>query len=264
MQKETKNYAIVTYSCRGSQIEESKGRVEGVRLLDWIRDGGVKDEKTAVTAAGQLIELLRRRALSGSQTMRGHVDPYIFVVDTEERIRLLDLQAESNQAAVRKIQTASVMRYFTPEGFPDVDTEGAEVYGFARVMQFALEYGPAGKQMGRTTKVRWRRFLDRCMSKGIRGIRDFDRAQRVFRSVGRIRGTGRNGKAPRARRPLLAAACVLSAILLIKKGVYDQSVSNELVRQDQIRMTGQIQELEESVAELRDDQKKLSGEIEKQ
>ena len=243
MQKETKNYAIVTYSCRGSQIEESKGRVEGVRLLDWIRDGGVKDEKTAVTAAGQLIELLRRRALSGSQTMRGHVDPYIFVVDTEERIRLLDLQAESNQAAVRKIQTASVMRYF---------------------MQFALEYGPAGKQMGRTTKVRWRRFLDRCMSKGIRGIRDFDRAQRVFRSVGRIRGTGRSGKAPRARRPLLVAACVLSAILLIKKGVYDQSVSNELVRQDQIRMTGQIQELEESVAELRDDQKKLSGEIEKQ
>lgn len=260
MQQETKNYAIVTFSCRGTRYQAAKERIDGIRLLDWIREGGIKSEEDAAALAGGLLRLLRDRALTGSDVLRGMVSPYIFVMDTQNQVRLLDLEDESNQATVRKIQTASVMRYFSPDG--EESREEAEVYGFARLMRFAFESGAAGQQMGRGAKARWSRFLDRCLGKGPRRIKDFDQALKAFSPVGKSApAAGKRTRKKSARRPLLVAACLLSAVLLFKKGVYDQAVDNHLMKREQERLVSQLQEMESSMEDLRRDHQKLEREM---
>lgn len=258
MQKETKNYITVTFSCRGTQFSAVKSQTEGRRMLDWLQEGAIGDTGAAVSLASQLIRILRERALSGAAVMRGFVSPYIFIVDAQDQIHLLDMEDESNQAMARKIRTASVMRYFTPEELLEREPERAEVYGFARLMQFALESGAAGRRMGRADKAHWRRLLERCMGERPRRIRDFDQADKAFRALDKT-GTGRAAgkRAPRVRRPFLIAACLLAAVFLLKKGVYDQAVTNHLLQQDQARLTSRLREMEDSLEDMRLDQKKM-------
>ena len=258
MQKETKNYITVTFSCRSTQFSAVKSQTEGRRMLDWLQEGAIGDEEAAARLASQLIQILRERALSGASAMRGFVSPYLFVVDMQDQIHLLDMEDESNQAMARKVQTASVMRYFTPEELLEEDQERAEVYGFARLMRFALESGGAGRQMSRSGKKRWRRLLNRCTGERPRRIRDFDQADRAFRALHRAEaGTSGRKRAPRMRRPFLIAACLLASVLLLKKGVYDQTVANHLMQRDQARLTSRLQEMEDSLEEMRQEQKRM-------
>lgn len=258
MQKETKNYVTVTYSCRGTQFSAVKSQTEGRRMLDWLQEGAIGDEGAAARLATQLIRILRDRALSGATEMRGFVSPYLFVVDAQDQIHLLDMEDESNQAMARKVQTASVMRYFTPEDLLEQAPERAEVYGFARLMRFALESGAAARQMNRTDKTRWRRLLDRCTGERPRRIKDFDQADKAFRALDKT-GAGRAGRrsAPRVRRPFLIAACLLAAVFLLKKGVYDQAVSSHLLQRDQARLSSRLQEMEDDLESMRQDQERM-------
>ena len=60
--------------------------------------------------------------------------------------------------------------------------------------------------------------------------------------------------------PILAA-CLLSAVFLFKKGVYDQAVDNHLMKREQERLVSQMQEMESSMEDLRRDHQKLEREM---
>ena len=114
MSKEIKKYTIATFSYRDGRFRKIKSRDEGIRLIDWVRENSPVDLHTLADLTEQALALLSGRETAGQDEMRGFVSPFIFIVNREGELRLLDLTDESNRAIARKAQSDGVGQFFSP------------------------------------------------------------------------------------------------------------------------------------------------------
>ena len=262
MQKEMKTYSCVTFLCRDSKSHEIKEHVEALRLNDWI-------EMNAPVKTGRLIGLLHQalvllccRADCDSPGFRGIVSPHILAVDRQDRVRLIDLNDESNYAAVRKLQSGSVTHLFAPQDWYAMDPEEAEIYGFGRVCQYVLAINEeSGSRVPRALRRRLERFVSLCLGEGTRPIQTYERAVDIFDRI-REHADRQSEKGPRKneRAPRLvfaAAALALAALMLFQSTLSGTQIFGHSLERDRESVEQQVNRLEQDVSRLQQGQEEL-------
>ena len=114
MGNEIKNYAIVTFSCRGERYHEIRGHEMGMPMFDWIREKAPVETDRLTRVLEGALKALYQRSRSGIREERGLVNPYLFIINEADGVKLLDLCDQSNMAVVRKSRTGTAMRCFSP------------------------------------------------------------------------------------------------------------------------------------------------------
>ena len=109
-----------------------------MRLMDWLEEHVPVEPIRLLALIDQILILLRMRRDCVTACMFGIVCPQLFIVDHQDRVRLLDLADESNSAVSRKIQSGSVTRFFAPYGMMDSADAQTEIYGVGRLCQYML------------------------------------------------------------------------------------------------------------------------------
>lgn len=264
MSKEIKKYTIATFSYRDGRFRKIKSRDEGIRLIDWVRENSPVDLHTLAVLTEQALALLSGRETAGQDEMRGFVSPFIFIVNREGELRLLDLTDESNRAIARKAQSDGVGQFFSPPDKSACTREQAEVFGLGRTCQFILAAGEeAGEPVRGALKKRWMRFAAVCTGQGRREIPDLEGAADALEPV--LKKTGKKaGDSPRRSswKAFLAVAAVLAAVFLIKKTVYDTIPVRQQAKAERAQIARQIDQLEQEVGVLREDQQRLHAMLE--
>ena len=262
MEKEIKKYTTVTFLCRGDLAHEVKEATEGMRLMDWLEKHVPVEPLRLIALIDQILILLRMRRDCITATMSGIVCPQIFIVDNQDRVRLLDLADESNSAVSRKIQSGSVTRFFAPYGVAEEGDEQAEIYGTGRLCQYMLsENEEAGAVLTGTLRRRLERFVGQCLGEGLKPFTDFDRVcsqfERLYEAAGREDTEKNNRAGTAAVKALYIAAAVFAAVLLVKKTVFDPQAIKRMNMMDQEQILSEVARLEQDIDQLQAEQQEL-------
>ena len=262
MEKEIKKYTTVTFLCRGDLAYEVKEVTEGMRLMDWLQKYVPVEPIRLIALIDQILILLRMRQDCVTACMSGIVCPQLFIVDHQDRVRLLDLADESNSAVSRKIQSGSVTRYFAPNGVMESGDEQAEIYGVGRLCQYMLsENEEAGAVLTGALRRRLERFVDQCLGEGLRPFTDYGKAcgqfDRIHESVGREVPEKKYRAGAAAVKALYIAAAVFAAVLLLKKTVVEPRSVNQMNRIDQEQILSEVARLEQDIDQLQAEQREL-------
>ncbi len=262
MEKEIKKYTTVTFLCRGDLAHEVKEMTEGIRLLDWLEKHVPVEPIRLIGLIDQILILLRMRQDCMTACMCGIVCPQLFIVDHQDRVRLLDLADESNSAVSRKIQSGSVTRFFAPYGMSESADEQTEIYGVGRLCQFMLsENEEAGAVLTGPLRRRLERFVDQCLGESLRPFTDYESVcshfDRIYEAGAREVPDQKRRAGAAAVKALYIAAAVFAAVLLFKKTVHDPQAFNRTNMKDQEQILSEVARLEQDIDQLRAEQQEL-------
>ncbi len=262
MKKETKKYTTVTFLCRGDLAHEVKEVTDGLRLMDWLEKNAPVEPIRLMALIDQILILLRMRQDCVTACMCGIVCPQLFIVDHQDRVRLLDLTDESNSAVSRKIQSGSVTRFFAPYGMTESADEQTEIYGVGRLCQYMLsENEEAGAVLTGSLRRRLERFIDQCLGEGLKPFTDYEKVcsqfGRIYEAGGREDPDQKRRAGAAAVKALYIAAAVFAAVLLLKKTVYDPQTFNRMNLRDQEQILSEVARLEQDIDQLQAEQREL-------
>ena len=262
MEKEIKKYTTVTFLCRGDLAHEVREMTTGMRLMDWLEEHVPVEPIRLLALIDQILILLRMRRDCVTACMYGIVCPQLFIVDHQDRVRLLDLTDESNSAVSRKIQSGSVTRFFAPYGMIDSADAQTEIYGVGRLCQYMLsENEEAGAVLTGPLRRRLEHFVDQCLGEGLRPFTDYERVcsqfDRIYDAGGREVPDQKRRAGAAAVKALYIAAAVFAAVLLLKKTVYDPQALDRMNVEDREQILSEVARLEQDIDQLQAEQREL-------
>ena len=94
-----------------------------------------------------------------------YVNPYSVIITEEKKLYFLDMNAESNSSALRRMQRRNVREYFLPPGEDYYQTESVEldIYGLGKTIQYLLSISEPEPPLTRREEARFHKIISRCL-----------------------------------------------------------------------------------------------------
>lgn len=178
-------------------------------------------------------ELLRQLELfhrcRSNQSYR-YVNPYSVLVTAEEKLLLLDLEAESNEFVLRNMQKRSMREHFVkPVIYIRENTKiSLDLYGYAKTIQFILANVHVEPSLTPREENRLEKIIDKCLCKNSK--KQYEDLKQVQRDLASAQSRyWKSGKKIQKKWLLLPAAAIgLIAILFM---VYTGTTRDEVQKQ---------------------------------
>lgn len=181
--------------------------MEKARLFEWMRE--------------LLCQLEQFHKCFHNQGYR-YLNPYSVLVTAEEKLLLLDLDAESNEFVLRNMQKRAMREHFVkPIVHIRENTKiSLDLYGYAKTIQFILANVHVEPSLSGREENRLEKIIDKCLCKNSK--KQYDDLKQIQKELPSVRGRSRKSEKKPQKREwkrmlvlLAAAAGILAALLFI-------------------------------------------------
>lgn len=138
----TENYEVIKFIEHGGKCRIIMDCASGRLLCERLKDPtGITKEKIYKWFHMLALELEKYRRCKSGQCYR-YINPYSILVTHQDKIRLLDLSAQSNAFVLKNMQRYPMREHFVKPVIHIHDNIGlaAGLYGFGKTIQFILAY----------------------------------------------------------------------------------------------------------------------------
>lgn len=158
-------YEVLRMIERDGFCHISLDRVEGTLLIFRVQEGDILDKNLVLGWLMQLVQQLELFHRSGTGQCYRCLNPYSVLITADERIMLLDLDAESNAFVMRNMQKRAMRNHFVkPIMQIREDTKlAADLYSLGKTIQFILACTEVHPSFTLLEEYRLSKLIQKCL-----------------------------------------------------------------------------------------------------
>lgn len=175
---ESKDYAVLRFFEQGEQCYKINDISKGKSILDFVKTNErIEKEEVCRWFAGLATQLLLHYKCV--QSAYGYVNPYTMIVSAEDKILLLDMDANENTDLLKRMKKKSFRSIFCKEKSGADSTLEAEedLFGFGQLLLFVVEKGNFILKFTTIEKLRLKKIIQECTEK------ELDDVERLFLKI---------------------------------------------------------------------------------
>ena len=158
-------YAVLRFVNQGSGFHMIHDYIKGSTVIQFAKKGNKVQKETIFLWLEQLAVQLEHSMLCEEQEIYGEVNPYAVIVTEENKVLLLDLDAESNLELMKKMRKKKIRSLFVSRG--RVLSRSTQIeddfYGFSQVLKFMVDCCCVNERYTRTEERGLIRIMNLCM-----------------------------------------------------------------------------------------------------
>ncbi len=249
------NYDVLKFIEHGGRCRPAMDYVSGELLIYRLKRCPEIDKKLLFEWMRELLHQLEQFHRCRSNQSYRYVNPYSVLVTEEDKLLLLDLEAESNEFVLRNMQKRSMREHFVkPVIYIRENTKiSLDLYGYAKTIQFILANVHVEPSLTPREENRLEKIIDKCLcTNSKKQYEDLKQVQKDLPSTQKHHWKAR--KSIQKKWLLLpAAAIALLIILFVLFTGSDKSISQKQSRQALQQQTGNAEEELSEPQEFSDD-----------
>lgn len=205
------NYEVIRFIQHGNRCRPAMDCVPGELLIYRVRQYPMIEKETLFAWMKQLSAQIGQYHRCRNNQCYRYINPYSVLITKDEKILLLDMDAQSNEFVLKNMQKRAMREHFVK---PIVHIkENARItldlYGYAKTIQFLLAGMKADPALTRWEEHRLSKIIDKCLTEDLK--KQYKDMEQVERELPSVKGMA-EGK---LRRMGLA----VSAVLLLSVGL---------------------------------------------
>lgn len=158
-------YAVLRFVNQGSGYHMIHDYIKGSTVIQFAKKGNKVQKETVFLWLEQLAVQLEHCMLCEEQEIYGEVNPYAVIVTEDNKVLLLDLDAESNLELMKKMRKKKIRSLFVSRGrvlSRSIQIED-DFYGFSQVLKFMVDCCCVNERYTRTEEKGLIRIMNLCL-----------------------------------------------------------------------------------------------------
>ena len=163
--KNQSEYAVLRFVNQGSGFHMIHDYIKGSTIIHYAKKGNKVQKEVIYLWMEQLAAQLEHCMLCEEQEVYGEVNPYSVIVAEDNKILLLDLDADSNREMIKRMRKKKIRSLFVSKGrVLSKNTQPEDdFYGFAQVLKFMVDRCCVSERYSRIEEKGLVRVMNICM-----------------------------------------------------------------------------------------------------
>lgn len=158
-------YEVLRMIERDGRCHISLDCVEGTLLIYRVQRGDVLEKNLVFDWFRQLVQQLELFYRSGAGRYYRYLNPYSVLVTVDEKIMLLDMEAQSNDFVIRNMQKRAMRNHFVKPVMQirDDTKMAADLFGLGKTIQFTLACTEVHPSLTPVEEFRLSKIIQKCI-----------------------------------------------------------------------------------------------------
>lgn len=211
------NYDVLKFIEHGGRCRPAMDYVPGELLLYRLKRCPEIEKPLLMDWLKQLLCQLEQFHRCRNNESYRYLNPYSVLVTQEDRLLLLDLEAESNEFVLRNLQKRAMRNHFVKPivNMRDNSRITLDLYGYGKTIQFILANANVEPSLTKREENRLEKIIDKCLCENQK--KQYENLSQIKKEL--PSGQERNVEIPKKWGIALAAAAgLLTMFLVFPKG----------------------------------------------
>ena len=158
-------YEVIKFATRGNICRATMDYIQGDLLFDLVkRDTYISKEELFYWFSSLITQLIQYHKYSKNRCYH-YLYPFSVCISRDSELYLLDLEATSNDFALKNIQTRSMRQHFikTSNHASKENRISQDLYGLGKTMQFVLAHSIVMPELTRREASKLHSIISRCI-----------------------------------------------------------------------------------------------------
>ena len=225
----------------------SSAKVKGCLLVQWAKYHPCIPKEQLLNWMNEIVRKLDALHKSRGNPCYQYMNPYSIVVDEDETLHFLDINAQSNAEQVKFMQRRVIREHFLPAGEMYYQRASVEldIYGLGKTLQYFLSFIEIDPVFTRWEEAKIQKIITRCLNNNSKN--SFKNVSEIQKYIPEYQCKETNKKAEKRKVVL----CVFAAFLvgmIIK--LPEEPVENEIPEESIAKESEQSSDTDELQMEL--------------